>query len=148
MQRRRIEPNSFTRKINSLLRKTKNNKEREKLEQDLRVAQETLEVDGDLDPKYKDHFIGRLKTGEFHLDGQTGDILIKYRKGKDDKGYYVKYTDVTNHQFLNKASVILGALIGLYSRDIISEETFLHEVDGLYDEFGDEIAELDDEDLD
>lgn len=148
MQRRRIEPNSFTRKINSLLRKTKNREEREKLEQDLKVAQETLEVDGDLDPKYKDHFIGRLKTGEFHLDGQTGDILIKYRKGKDDKGYYVKYTDVTDHKFLNKASVILGALIGLYSRDIISEETFLHEVDGLYDEFGDETAELDNEDLD
>lgn len=148
MQRRRIEPNSFTRKINSLLRKTKNNKEREKLEQDLKVAQETLEVDGDLDPKYKDHFIGRLKTGEFHLDGQTGDILIKYRKGKDDKGYFVKYTDVTNHKFLNKASVILGALIGLYSRDIISEEAFLHEVDSLYDEFGGETTELDDEDLD
>lgn len=147
MQRRRIQPNSFTRKINSLLRKTKNREEREKLEQDLKVAQETLEVDGDLDPKYKDHFIGRLKTGEFHLDGQTGDILIKYRKGKDNKGYYVKYTDVTDHKFLNKASVILGALIGLYSRDIISEETFLHEVDGLYDEFGDETAELDDEDL-
>lgn len=148
MQRRRIEPNSFTRKINSLLRKTKNREEREKLEQDLKVAQETLEVDGDLDPKYKDHFIGRLKTGEFHLDGQTGDILIKYRKGKDDKGYYVKYTDVTDHKFLNKASVILGALIGLYSRDIISEETFLHEVDGLYDEFGDQTTELDDENLD
>lgn len=148
MQRRREETSTFKRKLKSLLRKTKNKKEREKLEKDLKIAQETLEVDGDLDPKYKDHFIGRLSTGEFHLDGQTGNILVKYNKDKDAKGYYVEYTDITNHQFLNKASVILGALIGLYSRDIISEDVFLREVDSLYDEFGDQTTELDDEDLD
>lgn len=135
MQRRRVELNSFTRKINHLLRKTKNRQEREALKESLKVAQETLEVDGELDPKYKDHYIGRLEKGEFHLDGQHGDILITYRKGKDEKGYYVKYNDVTNHKFLNKASVILGALIGLYSRDIISKDEFLYEVDNLYTEF-------------
>lgn len=143
MQRRREESNTFKRKLKSLLRKTKNNKERAKLEKDLKTAQEILEVDGDLDPKYKDHYIGRLKTGEFHLDGQTGDILIKYEKGKDDKGYYVEYTNITNHKFLNKASVILGALIGLYSRDIISEDEFLNEVDNLYDEYGNKDLEED-----
>lgn len=148
MQRRREETNRFKRKLKNLLRKTKNRNEQVALEKSLRDAQDILEVDGELDPKYKDHYIGRLKTGEFHLDGQTGNILVKYNKDKDAKGYYVEYTDITNHQFLNKASVILGALIGLYSRDIISEETFLHEVDGLYDEFGDETAELDDENLD
>lgn len=138
MQRRREETNRFKRKLKTLLRKTKNSKERAKLEQDLKVAQETLEVDGELDPKYKDHYIGRLNTGEFHLDGQTGDILVKYNKDKDAKGYFIEYTDITNHQFLNKASVILGALIGLYSRDIISEDVFLNEVDNLYDEFDDQ----------
>ena len=138
MQRRREETNRFKRKLKTLLRKTKNSKERAKLEQDLKIAQETLEVDGELDPKYKDHYIGRLNTGEFHLDGQTGDILVKYNKDKDAKGYFIEYTDITNHQFLNKASVILGALIGLYSRDIISEDVFLNEVDNLYDEFDDQ----------
>ena len=135
MQRRREETSVFKRKLKDLLRKTKNKKDHDKLKKDLKVAQETLEVDDELEPKYKDHFIGRLKTGEFHLNGQTSDILVKYRKDKDEKGYFVKYTDITNHKKLNKASVILGALIGLYSRDIISEDEFLQEVDNLYTEF-------------
>lgn len=141
MIRYRDETKPFTRKLKSLLRKTKNRNERAALEKSLRDAQDVLEVDGDLDPKYKDHYIGRLDKGEFHLDGQTGNILVTYKKGKDEKGYFVRYIDITNHQFLNKAYVILGALIGLYSRDIISKDEFLHEVDGLYDD-------LDDEDLD
>lgn len=138
MIRRRIEPPSFQRKWRKLLRITLNRQDKAILIQNLKDAQEALEQDKDLDAKFDDHFIGRLQTGEFHLNGKVGDILIKYEKGKDEKGYYVRYTDITNHKFLNKASVILGTLIGLYSRDIISEDDFLNEVDNLYDEFDDQ----------
>lgn len=135
MNRRRIELSSFQRKWRKLLRITLNKKEKLELINNLKDAQDALEADKELDSKFDDHFIGRLQTGEFHLNGKIGDILIKYEKGKDENGYFVKYTDITNHKKLNKASVILGALIGLYFREIISEDEFLQEVDNLYTEF-------------